>query len=72
MRRNGDTNTKTYFRSERLIEEAGQWFFCTREGKLEGPFDDRVEALIKLDNYVKLMASRFTGNLDDSAVTPDD
>lgn len=57
--RKSDATAKTHFRTERLVQEAGQWFFCTREGKLEGPFNDRVEALIKLDNYVKLMTSTF-------------
>lgn len=42
------------FRTERLTQDGGNWYFTTREGTLEGPFTSRINALNQLDMYVRL------------------
>lgn len=43
------------YRSERLQEEGGHWYFCTREENLEGPFGNKSEAMEALQTYRKIM-----------------
>lgn len=43
---------RKYFRTDRLHEDGGKWYFTTREGTLEGPFDDRLTALDALERYI--------------------
>ena len=57
--RKEDHNDARWARSDRLCNEGGKWFFFTREGTLEGPYIDRVAALMALDNYVKAASSPF-------------
>ena len=57
--RKDDLGRKTYFRTKRLYQENGQWYFFTREGTMEGPFQDKVHALKMLDNYIRVMKSDF-------------
>ena len=45
------------FRTERLTQDGGKWYFTTREGTLEGPFDSRIHALNQLDMYIRLAES---------------
>jgi hypothetical protein len=53
--RSDDTATgKTRFRSERLVQDGGKWFFLTREGTSEGPFASREEAIGRLQVYIRL------------------
>ena len=52
--RKADVDDKIWFRSDRICEEAGKFYFLSREG-LQGPYDDKVEALIKLDKYTKVV-----------------
>lgn len=40
-----------------MAQEGGMWFFYTREGTLEGPFDGQMEAVLQLDKYIKVMNS---------------
>ena len=42
------------YRSERVIQDGGAWFFVTREGSLEGPFSCRADAVNRLEVYVRL------------------
>ena len=42
------------FRTERLTQDGGEWYFTTREGTLEGPFSSRINALNQLDMYIRL------------------
>ncbi|MBD3656559.1 MULTISPECIES: DUF6316 family protein [Marinobacter] len=39
---------KHWFRSDRFTMINGQWFFQTREGSFEGPFDTLDEARMEL------------------------
>jgi hypothetical protein len=40
-----------------MVQEGGMWFFYTREGTIEGPFDGQLEATIQLDKYIKVTNS---------------
>ena len=51
-KRKNDVNARSHLRTERMFMEGGQWYFHTREGTLEGPFQDQVEALRMLDAYI--------------------
>lgn len=58
-----DPKSKTFFRSERMIQHAGQWFFSTREGTMQGPFDSHDKALKELEEYVRIMKAHNAGEL---------
>jgi Domain of unknown function (DUF6316) len=53
-------NTRSRFRSDRMIEEAGKWFFQTREGSIEGPFGSRSDAVTSLEAYIGSKALDLT------------
>ncbi|MBS8242066.1 hypothetical protein DYI22_16385 [Marinobacter lipolyticus] len=42
-----------WFRSDRFTTINGQWFFQTREGSFEGPFDTVNEAQMELLLYLR-------------------
>ena len=63
--RKDDSDQKSHFQTERLVEDDGLWYFCTREGTLQGPFNDRMEAQVKLDHYIRLKKSHLDGELDE-------
>jgi hypothetical protein len=63
-RRKEDSDSRTHFRSPRLFEEKGQWFFHTREGTIEGPYRDRQRAVEMLDAYVRTINSPFAPRRD--------
>ncbi|MBU2954672.1 DUF6316 family protein [Marinobacter sp. F3R08] len=52
MVRQGESE-KNWFRSERLSSVNGAWYFETREGSIEGPYENELEALLELRVYVK-------------------
>jgi hypothetical protein len=56
-RRRDDATVYTKFRSERFTQEQGKWYFFTREGTVEGPFDYRRAAENRLEDYIKVMNS---------------
>lgn len=49
---------KTRFRSDRFFCEDGQWFFTTREGGVQGPFESRPEAEQELEMYIHDLRQR--------------
>ncbi len=56
IRRKTDVpQSRARYRSERLVKEGGQWYFHTREGTLEGPFDSEQKAKDQLETYIKLV-----------------
>lgn len=61
--RNEDSGKKSFFRTERMIQHDGQWFFSTREGTMQGPFDSREVARKELDEYIEIMAAHGAGQL---------
>jgi hypothetical protein len=58
-RRKADTQAYNKFRPSRFVKTDGKWYFATREGTMEGPFELRREAEHKLDSYIKIMLSGF-------------
>ncbi|MEH6584253.1 MAG: DUF6316 family protein [Halioglobus sp.] len=65
MQRAGDSgNTHSWFRSDRMIEEAGKWFFQTREGSIEGPFGTQSDAVCSLEAYIGSKALDLTSEWD--------
>ncbi|WP_286221706.1 DUF6316 family protein [Marinobacter apostichopi] len=44
---------KNWFRSERLSSVNGEYFFETREGSIEGPFESELEAVLELRVYLQ-------------------
>jgi len=52
--RTGEVNPST-FRSDRLCQINGQWYFVTREKTKEGPFHNRAEAATSIDRYIARM-----------------
>lgn len=63
MKRKSDSVSRTRFRTDRMYEENGHWYFNTREGEMIGPFRDELEASSKLEVYIRLVD---TGLLTDA------
>ena len=53
----GDTEPHPRFRESRFFHSMEQWYFLTREGFVEGPFDDRGQAEQVLQAYLGEVAS---------------
>ena len=59
-KRAGDPEgNRSWFRTDRLVEERGQWYFLTREGTVEGPYESKVQAMEHLDLYAKVMSANL-------------
>ena len=63
-KRNNDHETRSWFRADRFFQHEGKWYFHTREGSMEGPFDDRFKARERMDAYVKAMNSGMLSAAD--------
>lgn len=50
---------RSWFRTERLVQEGDKWFFLTREGTVEGPFDTELDATERLEMYAKVMSMQL-------------
>ena len=50
---------RTTFRSERVQYDSGIWFYFTREGTREGPFETREEAVTSLEAYIRCAQSKL-------------
>jgi hypothetical protein len=57
--RKTDAELRSWFRSGRFFRDGGKWYFNTREGTIEGPFEERTEAEDRLKEYIKIMNSGF-------------
>jgi hypothetical protein len=57
MKRKDDSSKHARFRSNRMFEQEGQWFFRTREEDDQGPFDDELEASTQLEVYLRMLES---------------
>jgi len=40
------------FRTDRLYQVDGRWYFVTREKTREGPYQNRIDATFGVQNYV--------------------
>lgn len=54
-----DVRGERAFRSDRIRELGGKWFFRTREGTTEGPFPNREETLRQIELYVARIKGSF-------------
>ena len=43
------------FRTERMVENGGRWYFYTREGSMEGPFETLMDAQERLHVYLEIL-----------------
>jgi hypothetical protein len=68
--RRSDTETYSKFRPSRFVKAGGKWYFATREGTMEGPFEMRREAEYKLDSYIKVMLSGFVSGGSELSIHP--
>ncbi len=56
-KRKSDTRCRPVYRTDRIVEAGGQWYFYTREGTMHGPFEDRQDAELQVDIYIRVMNS---------------
>jgi len=52
-----DESTKTWFRSDRVFNCNGKWYFHTREGIDVGPYESQLEAEIEAGMLKELIKS---------------
>ena len=57
--RKTDAVLRSWFRSGRFFKDGGKWYFNTREGTVEGPFEERTEGETRLIEYIRIMNSGF-------------
>lgn len=67
LRKNDVNDNSPVYRSERIFESAGLWYFKTRENTDMGPFRYHSEALQMLTQYV---ADAQTAELQATLQTP--
>ncbi len=53
--REGDTEQQARFRASRFFHSMEEWYFLTREGTVEGPYEDRAHAERMLESYLGRM-----------------
>ena len=64
--RKSDSEPYSKFRTSRFSKENLEWYYLTREGTIEGPFERKIDAENRLENYIKIMTS---GLLPDSELS---
>lgn len=53
-RRTDGTQAKHHFQVDRFVQQNGRWYYTTREGEEQGPFDSKVDAAGDLIDYIRL------------------
>lgn len=51
--RKGESEAPPRYRQSRFFMAIDKWYFLTREGTVEGPFERRVEAEKNLNTYLR-------------------
>ncbi|HDY83268.1 MAG TPA: hypothetical protein ENH48_10000 [Halieaceae bacterium] len=46
---------RTRYRTNRFVQEGKGWYFCTREGTIEGPFEGESRASEGLQVYLQVL-----------------
>jgi len=69
-RRINDSDAYTKFRPSRFSKDGGKWYFATREGTMEGPFELKSDAEARLTTYIKVMASGFVPRNSTLSIQP--
>ena len=55
-KRKGDPpGARTRYRTNRFVQDGKNWFFFTREGTVEGPFEDEHKASEGLQVYLQVL-----------------
>ena len=67
-RRVGESKAFSAFRPDRFFQERCEWYFYTREGAIEGPFQQKREAEVRLENYIKVMVSGMLATDDKTSM----
>ena len=67
-RRVGESKAFSAFRPSRFFQEECEWYFYTREGAIEGPFQLKREAEDRLENYIKVMVSGMLAADDNTSM----
>ena len=60
----------TWYRSDRMIEQDGKWYFQTREGNIEGPYNTRLEAANALDVFIQAKSLGLLSSESELSLTP--
>jgi len=58
------------YRPSRFFKEDGSWFFATREGSTEGPFECHRDAAERLETYIRIANSGFYGSAAELSLVP--
>ncbi len=56
--RKGESQRKSWYRSERYFRSGNNWYFATREKWDIGPFKAREEAELAVSRYLKAIQER--------------
>jgi hypothetical protein len=51
--RKGESEAQPRYRKSRFFVAIDKWYFLTREGTVEGPFERRVDAEKNLNTYIR-------------------
>jgi hypothetical protein len=54
QRKTDSPQSGTRFRTERMVTNGGRWYFYTREGSMEGPFETMLDAQDRLEVYIEI------------------
>lgn len=57
MQRKNDKAQHAHFRTNRMFQDNGGWYFKTREGGTVGPFLDELAASTQLEVYIRMVES---------------
>jgi len=68
--RSTDVKPYTKFRPGRFFKDGGKWYFHTREGTFEGPFEKRTEAEFRLEEYIRIAQSGFMNLKSELSLQP--
>jgi hypothetical protein len=58
-RKDDGAKFKNWFRTDRMFEDNGGWFFFTREGTIEGPFINPEQTNIGLEIYISSVCTQY-------------
>ncbi len=56
-RKDEEGDGKLYFQMDRFMEQAGEWYYTTREGEERGPFESQHAAEKDLIAYLHVLKS---------------
>ena len=71
MTRKSDQSTRAHYRTNRMVEVGGGWYFKTREMGLVGPFRDELEAFTQLEAFIRLAEAGLLPDSGDFPATTD-